>query len=67
MAYTQAQVDALKTAIAQGARSVSHDGKTVTFHSLAEMLALAERMERELQGSATRRPMVHYAKFSRGS
>lgn len=66
MAYTQTQLDALKDAIARGARSVSHDGKTISFHSLDEMLALAERMERELQGSISRRPMVHYAKFSRG-
>ncbi len=40
MAFTIGQLDALEAAIAQGARSVSYEGKSVTYSSLDEMLRI---------------------------
>lgn len=56
-AYTQADVDALKTAIAGGAvlQSMTFGDTTTTFRTLAEMLALLAFMQREVNGlSGTR-------------
>jgi len=48
MAYTQTQLDALETAIAQGALSVQFSERKVTYHSLAEMERLRNTMRSEL-------------------
>ena len=48
MAYTQAELDALKEAIATGALTVRHGDKSITYKSTAEMLAAVERIKREL-------------------
>lgn len=48
MAYTQAQLDALETAIAQGASECDFDGKRVKFRSLADMNALRQQMRSAL-------------------
>lgn len=53
MAFTQAQIDALKDAIGTGARSVSVDGKTVTYNSISEMLRALRLMEREVNGASS--------------
>jgi hypothetical protein len=56
-AYTQADVDALKAAIAGGAvlQSMTFGDTTFTFRTLAEMLALLAFMQREVNGrSGTR-------------
>lgn len=53
MAFTQTQLDALDTAIAQGTRTVSFDGKTVTYHSIDEMLRLRSMMAGEIAASTT--------------
>lgn len=42
--WTQADIDALKTAIARGVRSVTYADRTVVYHSLAEMLQLLSTM-----------------------
>lgn len=55
MAYSQAQIDALRAAIASGATRVSYDGKSVEYRSLAEMIAILERMEIEANGDRRRR------------
>jgi hypothetical protein len=39
MAFTQAQIDALKAAIALGVTQVSYQGRTTTYRSLDEMKA----------------------------
>ena len=62
MAYSQADLDKLRAAIASGARSVSYDGHTVTRYSLAEMLTLERRIARALGESRTN---VAYPEFSR--
>lgn len=66
MAWTQTQLDALEEAIASGARTVSHNGKTVTYGSLTEMLRLRDRMQSELANGSAGRPQVHYARLSSG-
>jgi hypothetical protein len=65
MAWTQAQIDALKSAIAQGATSVSFEGKTVTYRSLSDMIDILRRMEAEVSG-ADSLSRTTYAGFSRG-
>ena len=55
MAWTQAQVDALKTAAAAGVRTVVYADRTVTYQSLAEMLALLAAMQAEVNGSTVDR------------
>lgn len=48
MAYTITQLAALEQAIASGARSVSYDGKSVTYNSLSEMRKIRDEMRLEL-------------------
>lgn len=48
MAYTQTQLDALETAMAEGVMSVQYSDRRVTYHSLAEMERLRATMRREL-------------------
>lgn len=55
--WTQADVDALKAAMAQGARVVQYSDRTITFHSLTEMERLLGLMQAEVASitSAPRR------------
>lgn len=53
MAWTNAQLTALETAISNGSLSVEYGDKKVVYRSLEEMLKLREIMKRELFGSAT--------------
>lgn len=48
MAYTQAQLDELTRAIAQGARVVKYEDKEITYRNLEEMRSLRREMTREL-------------------
>jgi hypothetical protein len=55
MAWTQEDVDALKSLIKTGAQSVSYGGppeRTMTARPLTEMLQLLAVMEREVKGSS---------------
>lgn len=64
MAFTQTQIDSLKEALATGTRSVSVNGRTVTYSSTAEMLQLLRIMEAEVNPqSATSRPAVRSLRF----
>lgn len=67
MAYTISQLTALEQAIASGAKSVSYDGKSVTYNSLSEMRAIRDEMRAELglvdPSKRTRRTV---AGFTRG-
>ena len=62
--YTHEQLAALKAAAAKGVKTISYDGQTATFPSVAEMLKLIAVIEREL---SPRRPRVHYPTFERGT
>lgn len=50
--YTQSQLDALRSAYAQGVLVVGHGDKRVQYRSLAEMKQLIGEMERDLAGSS---------------
>ena len=47
MAYTQVEIDALKSAIASGALTVKYDDLTTTYRSLDEMTKILGDMEKE--------------------
>ena len=54
MAWTQADVDALKAAMATGALSVNYAGppaRSITYRSLDEMNAVLALMQREVSGA----------------
>jgi hypothetical protein len=54
MAFTQADIDALKTLIATGAESITYGGppeQSMTARSLEEMLQLLAMMEQEVNGN----------------
>jgi uncharacterized protein YaiI (UPF0178 family) len=65
MAWTTTDLTALEAAIASGARTVSHNGKTVTYNSLNEMLKLRDRMQWEIANGSAGRPQAHYVEFRR--
>ena len=48
MAYTQAQLTALESAIAQGASECEFDGKKIKFRSIDDMNALRNQMRVQL-------------------
>ena len=64
MAWTQTQLDALNDAIAAGVTTVSHNGKTVTYRSLAEMMDLRNRMQQEIANGQGAKPQSHYVQFA---
>ncbi len=53
MAYTQADLDSLRASMKLGVRSSSVDGKTIQFHSLAEMMTLERKIQDELSPPVT--------------
>jgi hypothetical protein len=48
MAFTQSQLTALESAIAQGALTVQFNDRRITYHSLGEMIQLRNTMRAEL-------------------
>lgn len=54
MAWTQADVDALKAAVAKGEKSVTFSDRSVTYRDLGEMLQALALMERSIQGTSAR-------------
>lgn len=53
--WTQADIDALKVAVASGVLSVRYDGppaRTITYHSLTEMRSLLASMQQEVARTA---------------
>ncbi len=65
MAYSQAQLDALRQAIAQGVTTIEYQGKRITYRSLDEMTALEARIARDLAGTSAS-PRHSLAAFRRG-
>lgn len=65
MAWTQADIDALKAAIVdrKGARSITFSDQSVTFDSIDDMLKLLAVMEGQVAGGASR---TRYAATSKG-
>ena len=65
MAWTQAEIDALKTAYAKGVLRVRYLGQETQFGSGEDMLARIAMMERELNTSTIQRH--RYASVSKGT
>lgn len=65
--WTQADIDALKAAIATGVMMVRYDGppaRTITYHSLSEMRALLVSMEQTV--NPTSAPSYRLASTKKG-
>ena len=52
MAYTEAQRDALKAALASGVRTVTYDGTTTTYRDLDEVRSILGEINAELSVAA---------------
>ncbi len=65
MAWTASQLAALEDAIATGTTRVTHDGKTVEYRSLAEMIQVRNLMRTEMASSAAG-PRSTLVRFDRG-
>lgn len=63
MAFTQAQLANLETAIATGVREVTYDGQKTVYGSLPEMLQLRDAMRRSLGVADSGR---RFAAFDKG-
>jgi hypothetical protein len=68
MAWTSADVDALKKAIAdgRGARSIAFADQTITFHTVDEMLKLLSVMQQDVAATAGTSQRTRYGAFSKG-
>ncbi|RMD88284.1 MAG: hypothetical protein D6807_06160 [Alphaproteobacteria bacterium] len=66
--FTQAQLDALTAAIAQGVTQVRFGDQTIVYASLDEMQRLRDRMIRELaaRSDGIPRPLARPSVFRRG-
>jgi len=67
MAWTQAELDALKRAYASGTTRVSYEGRTVEYDSGAALLDRIRVIEAEIDDAAgtRRRPVAGFASFGR--
>jgi hypothetical protein len=65
VAFTQAEVDALRRAIAQGVRTVAYRDRTVTYATLQEMLQALQMMEAEVNPATTGAGRRTLASFTR--
>lgn len=66
MAYTQTEIDNLKSAVARGVTSVERNGEKVAYASLAAMRRQIAIMESEIQGKTSGAATVTYPGTSRG-
>jgi len=64
MAWTQSQIDTLKTAIATGTKTVNYGDKTVTYQDIPAMMTALAAMEAEVGASTSGRSTL--AAHSRG-
>lgn len=61
--FTQAQLDALVAAYAQGVLTYEYEGKRITYRNRGEMKALIDEISGRLRG--TRRQRISLATFDR--
>lgn len=67
MAWTTSDVEALEAAIKSGVRTVSYADRTVTYHSLDEMLRLRSVMKNDVAANAGSAGVSStLAKFTKG-
>lgn len=57
MAYTSADLDAIRSAIARGERTVSFADRSVTYRSMEELLAAEKRIENALRTSRSKQSL----------
>ena len=67
MAWTSADVDALRAALAKGIKRATVGGVTREFYSLDEMIALLNTMEAEVNGAPSYRLAQTTKGFRRGT
>jgi len=68
MAFTTAQLAAIEEAIASGELSVSYEGKTVTYRSMADLKSAHDTIKSALEDAGTltaTAPQQSYAAHSR--
>nr|CAX84083.1 conserved uncharacterized protein [uncultured bacterium] len=66
MAWTQTELDALKSAYAAGTLRVSYDGKSVEYGSAEDLLSRIRTVEREVSAATGRARHSHsFAGFSK--
>ena len=66
MAYTQAQLDAIKRAYASGVTRVSYDGNSTEYRSLADMRQIIATIEAELAAQGGKKqPVAGFASYRR--
>lgn len=66
MAFTQADADTLRRAIATGARTLKMNGEEVTYGSVAELKSALAMVVAELAGTSQSAVGVIYPRTSRG-
>jgi hypothetical protein len=67
MAWTQAELEALKRAYASGTLRVSYDGKTVEYGSEADLIRRIRTIEGEMAAfSGNPKPRRSLARFGKG-
>jgi len=67
MAWTQADVDAIKSLMARGLRrGRMPNGEEIEFHAIADMRAMLSMMEAEVAGVNRSSPVIAYPTTSRG-
>ncbi|WGF89880.1 phage head-tail joining protein [Marinivivus vitaminiproducens] len=64
--YTEAQLIALRQAIATGAMTVEYEGRRITYRSLNDMLSLLRIMEADVLGIQHRRVVNLNVAYSKG-
>lgn len=67
MAWSQAELDALKAAYAAGTTRVEYEGKVVQYPSGTDLLRRIRIIEAEVKANAgQKKPVAGFARFSRG-
>lgn len=64
--WTQADIDALESSIKKGVRTVQFENRSVTYHSLDEMLKLLDTMRSAVAQTSGGTSRSTYAQFSKG-
>ncbi|WP_457650869.1 phage head-tail joining protein [Profundibacter sp.] len=68
MAYSQAELDALKSAYAQGILRITYEGKTVEYGSADDLLGRIRVIEGEMATtSGQAKPVAGFASFRRSA
>jgi len=55
MAFTQSDLDSIDRAIASGELSITHNGRTVTYRSMADLLKARDRIANSIASASTGR------------